>query len=183
MTLPDIDENIGKVTLDPETKHINQIIFYQTRLRFRCRRCAIFCCRLGGPKLTLSDVERIEKEGYSLEDVVERPSNREFENLPVTCDILKSEEDGSCVFLKFDEKRRVHTCLIYEVRPALCKLYPFGFEKVSPYSFVLKLIPCCRGLNDPRGELVDKEFVANRLLLAILDLMTERNMAANKLLI
>jgi len=87
---------------------------------------------------------------------------------------LKNREDGSCVFLKFDAERGFHECSIYDVRPALCSLYPFDFEMVNPDSFVLKLIPCCRGLNDPRGELVNEEFVINCLIDAILDLIRLR---------
>jgi Fe-S-cluster containining protein len=167
----ELSGKIAEITLNPKTKRITKITFYQKHLRFRCQRHATFCCKLGGPKLTERDIERIKQAGYPLEDFLEPLSNKEFKGLLVRCSSLKNREDGSCVFLTFDAEKGVHECSIYDVRPALCRLYPFDFEKVSPYSFVLKLIPCCRGLNDPHGELVNEEFVINRLVNDIIDLM------------
>ena len=171
----DLSGNIAEAALNPKTKRITKMAFRQKHLRFRCRRCATFCCKLGGPKLTQRDIERIRQAGYSEDDFLEPLSNKEFKGLPVMRGSLKNREDGSCAFLRFDEEKDVHECSIYDVRPALCRLYPFDFEMVNPDSFVLKLIPCCRGLNDPRGELVNKEFVINRLTDAVLDLMMKRD--------
>ncbi len=68
-------------------------------------------------------------------------------------------------------ERDCHECLIYDSRPILCRLYPFHFDRISQGSIVLKVIPCCRGLKDPEGELVDKDFVNNHLLGALLEAM------------
>jgi len=176
----DLSGNIAEAALNPKTKRITKMTFHQKHLQFRCKRCATFCCKLGGPKLTQRDIERIKQAGYPVEDFLEPLSNKEFKGLSAMRGNLKNREDGSCVFLRFDAERGIHECSIYDVRPALCRLYPFDFEKVGPYSFVLKLIPCCRGLNNPRGELVNEEFVTNYLLGAILDLMIECNMPVNK---
>jgi Fe-S-cluster containining protein len=172
--------NIAEAALNPKTKHIMRMTFHQMHLRFNCQRCATFCCKLGGPKLTQGDIDRLKKAGYTVEDVVEPLSNKEFKGLPVVIGSLKNKENGSCVFLKFNGEKGIQECSIYDVRPALCKLYPFDFERVGRYSFVLKLIPCCRGLNDPSGELVNEKFVTNHLLCAILDLMMESDMPVNK---
>ncbi len=166
----DLSGNVAETTLNLKTKRITKITFHQKHLRFRCQRYAAFCCKLGGPKLTERDIERIKQAGYPLEDFLEPLLNKEFEGLLVMRSNLENMEDGSCVFLMFDAEKGVRECLIYDVRPALCRLYPFDFEKVGPCSFVLKLIPCCRGLNDPDGELVNEEFVINHLIDAILDL-------------
>lgn len=160
----DLNENIAEVALHPKTKRIMKTAFHQKHLRFKCQRCATFCCKLGGPKLTERDIERIKQVGYSAEDFLEPLSNKEFKGLPVMRGSLKNREDGSCIFLKFDEEKGIHKCSIYNVRPTLCRLYPFEIEKASPYFFVLKLIPCCRGLNAPRGKMVNEEFVAKYLL-------------------
>lgn len=170
-------ENVAEVNFNPETKQVTKLTICQKLLRFKCRRCATFCCKLGGPTLTQRDVERITQAGYHVEYFLESLSNKES---LVMRGSLKNREDGSCVFLKFDEKNDIHECSIYDVRPALCRLYPFNFEKIDPYSFVLKLIPCCRGLNVPNGKLVNEYFVTNHLLCAIIDLMTECNMPVNK---
>jgi len=176
----DLNENIAEVTLNPKTKPILRMTFHQKHLRFACQRCVIFCCKLGGPKLTQRDIKRIRQAGYHAEDFVEPLPNKRFKGLPVMRDNLRNREDGSCVFLKFDEERNVHECSIYDFRPALCRLYPFDFEKAGPQSFLLKLIPCCKGLTALRGELVNEEFVTNNLLGAILDLTVECNTPVKK---
>lgn len=167
----ELSGNIAEITLNPKTKGIKKTTFHQKHLRFRCHRCAIFCCKLGGPELTQEDIERIKQSSYPVEDFLEPSLNKEFKGLRVICSRLKNRDDGSCVFLTFDAAKGVRECSIHNVRPALCRLYPFNFERAGPFCFMLKLIPCCRGLNDPHGELVDEEFVINRLVDAILDLM------------
>jgi Fe-S-cluster containining protein len=104
-----------------------------------------------------------------VKDFLEPVSNSEFKGLPVMCGSLKSKRDGSCVFLRFDVEDDCYECSIYDSRPALCRLYPFDFDRVGSNSVVLKFIPCCRGLNNPDGELVDEEFINNHLLDALLE--------------
>ena len=106
-----------------------------------------------------------------MKDFFEPASNNEFKGLPIMRGSLKNREDGSCIFLKFDVGKDRYECSIYDFRPALCRLYPFDFDRVSPGSVVLKLIPCCRGLNNPEGELVDEEFINDHLLDALLETM------------
>jgi Fe-S-cluster containining protein len=89
--------------------------------------------------------------------------------MPFTRGSLKNREDGACIFLKFDAKQNRYECSIYGFRPILCRLYPFDFDLVGPNSIVLKFIPCCRGLNNPDGELVDEGFITNNLLAALLE--------------
>jgi Fe-S-cluster containining protein len=153
------NENIAEIILDPEMRQIIGLTLYH-RLRFKCKRCATFCCKLGGPKLSEKDIEQIRRGGYSVEEFLESASNS-----------LKSGEDGSCIFLKFAAEKNVYTCKIYDFRPALCRLYPFELDRKSPYAFTLKLIPCCMGLNNPNGETVDKEFIARYLLDAALEVL------------
>jgi len=154
-----LNEKIAEIILDPEKRQIVGLTQYQ-RLQFRCKRCATFCCKLGGPKLTKKDIEQIERAGYNAEEFLEPVSNS-----------LKSREDGSCVFLKFEAERNVYACKIYDFRPALCRLYPFCIDSISAQSFMLKLIPCCMGLNNPYGEAVDKAFITNYLLDAALEVL------------
>ena len=118
--------------------------------------------------LTRKDIERIEENGYRVKDFLE-PTNREFNSMPFACGSLKNREDGACVFLKFDAKQNRYECSIYGSRPILCRFYPFDFDLVGPNSIVLKVIPCCRGLNNPYGELVDERFITKNLLAALLE--------------
>jgi len=53
-------------------------------------------------------------------------------------------------------------------------------QVIGLYSFVLKLIPCCGGLNVPYGKLANEDLVTNHLLCAIIDLMIECNLSVNR---
>ncbi len=159
---------MARITLDLETKQIKGLSILQS-LRFKCRRCATFCCRLGGPKLNEQDVKRLKDTGYHEKDFLEPRLEGEFADLSTARGRMKSKEDGSCVFLRFDVSENCYVCLIYDFRPTLCKMYPFNYDRTSLNSIVLKVIPCCRGLKDPKGELVDEEFVNNRLLDSLLE--------------
>ena len=163
-------ENIAEVVFDPEVKRIVRMTFYHDDLRFRCRRCAVFCCKLGGPIFTKSDMERAKRAGHRLEDFLETTVDPKFRGLPMMVGSLKNSNDGSCIFLKSSPRRGVYECPIYDSRPARCRLYPFDFERASPNSFTLKLIPCCNGLNAEDGELVNENFITKHLLNALLDL-------------
>ena len=97
------------------------------------------------------------------------PANSEFKGMPFTRGSLKNREDGACFFLKFDAKQNRYECSIYDFRPILCRLYPFNFDRVGIKSIVLKFIPCCKGLNNVDGELVDELFITKNLLAALLE--------------
>jgi len=152
------DGNIAQISFEPGTRNVNNITFFIRNLRFKCKRCATFCCKLGGPTLSLKDVERLKKAGH-----------KEAEFLDGAHGSLKNRADGSCVFLQLDKERHFCKCSVYDSQPVLCMLYPFHFEKISPCSFMLKILPC-RGINRRYGELVDERFVIAHLLDALQDL-------------
>jgi len=154
-------ESNGKVAqlrLEPETCNLKEITLYIRNLRFKCQRCATFCCKLGGPQLSLKDIERLEKAGCKTVQLIEGKH-----------DCLESKADGSCVFLRFNEKKDVYECSVHVSRPALCRLYPFYFEKTCANSFILKLLPC-KGISRRIGEPVDEKFIISHLLHAALGL-------------
>jgi len=153
-----LDGNIAQISFEPGTLNVKNITFCIWNLRFKCKRCATFCCRLGGPTLSLKDVERLKKAGYKEVEF--------FDGAHVS---LKNKADGSCIFLQLDKKRHVSKCSVYDSRPALCRLYPFHFERISPSSFLLKILPC-RGINRHYGELVNERFIITHLLDALHDL-------------
>ena len=154
-----LSETVAEILLNPRTQRIMNLTLHEKRLRFKCQQCAVFCCKLGGPTLSEKDVKRIEQVGYCVEKFLDKNH-------------LKNEEDGSCIFLNFNRKKGIYECAIYDFRPALCRLYPFSLEKRGPNSFVLKLIPCCNGLNSPDGELVNEKFIINHLLDPVLEIFT-----------
>ena len=161
-------EVLAEITLDSKSRKIRDLSLLKKHFRFKCTRCATFCCQLGGPKLTKRDVERIKKAGYR-ENLFLEPENSESESLSILPRSMKNRGDGSCIFLKSDPEHKRYECSIYDFRPVLCRLYPFHFAKVDSKPIALKFIPCCRGLNNFDGETVNERFVANHLLPPILE--------------
>ena len=156
------NEEIARILLDPKIKQILEITICEENLRFECRRCATFCCKLGGPKLTKKDIERIEQAGYNTKEFLDSFKGGS-EEPPTFLGSLKSMEDGSCIFLRFNPERENYSCVIYDSRPALCRLYPFDFQRKDPQSLMLRLIPCCKGLSTQNGALVDERFILDLL--------------------
>lgn len=172
--LVQVEENIAKIMVDLKTKQIVDVTFYKRNLRFKCKRCATFCCKLEGPNLTERDVQRIKEAGYTTNNFLEPTAIRKDNStLKAQCR-LRKRDDGSCVFLRFNEKSKIYECSIYDARPVLCRIYPFDFERIDSNSFMLRFIPCCKGLNSPDGELVDERFISNYLLNAIFKIFVIR---------
>lgn len=158
----ELNEDIAKITINPEKRQIVDIQLLEENLRFKCKRCATFCCKLGGPSLTREDVERIESSGLDIDNFIERVG-KQYGRL-VFVSTIKNMKDGSCIFLRKSEEKNIYECHIYNVRPFLCRLYPFETVKLSDGSFLLKFIPCCQGLNNKDGEPITKNFIEKRLL-------------------
>lgn len=161
-------EVLARIRVNSKSRLIRDISLLQKGFRFKCKRCAAFCCRLGGPKLSQKDIERIEEAGYNMKDFLE-PVESEFKGESVMRGSLKNREDGVCIFLKSLEKNNRFECSIYNIRPVLCRLYPFDFEKVGSITVLLKFIPCCRGLNIPDGELVDEKWIKSNIVVPVFD--------------
>jgi Fe-S-cluster containining protein len=111
--------------------------------------------------LTKEDIERIESAGYKISEFVE-DSKRKYGHYSFMANAMKNRKDGSCIFLRTDEKRNAYECSVYEIRPILCRLFPFEIKRIGIGSFLLKILPC-NGLNDMAGELVNKEFIVKNL--------------------
>ena len=159
---------LAVIIIDPLNRTIKDMSLIQKQFQFKCKRCASLCCKLGGPVLTRNEAELIESAGCCVSEFLE-PGNSDKDFSPLVYGRLKSRKDGSCIFLKFDAKQNCHKCGIYDVRPALCRLYPFCFEMLGSNKIALKFIPCCMGLNNPNGKKLDKEFVSNYLLEPLLE--------------
>jgi len=154
-----MDDVIAVITFEIKNRKITDLKTTKTKFRFKCKRCAALCCKLGGPVITRRDAERIDAAGYRVKDFLEPTGG------------LKTRADGSCIFLEFDNEKNYFQCGIYDHRPALCRLYPFSFEELGSNRVALKIIPCCRGLNTAEGKVLDKKFVSDRLLEPLLEAM------------
>jgi Fe-S-cluster containining protein len=147
---------IAKLTFNIKAKRLIKLELLRKDLRFKCQRCAIFCCKLGGPILIFKDLQRLRQANIKEENYEKIMKG----NIDIC---LKETENGSCVFLEYDDGSKQYACSIYNFRPSLCRLYPFEFSLTSPNTGVLKIIPCCNGLNATDGELVDQKFVEKNL--------------------
>ena len=135
--------------IDPNARQIVNVRRSDIPVTFKCQRCAVFCCRLGAPKLLRKDIERLEQAGHRAGDFLDRERGS-----------IKSKEDGSCIFLSAEETSRFYKCAVHDFRPILCQLYPFRFENSTGNLCVLRVIPCCNGLNVRNGEIVGAKFAA-----------------------
>lgn len=151
---------IAEITIGRKTKRVITLTFSGVSLSFRCQRCAVFCCKLGAPKLLTCDIERLKQAGY-IPDIF----------LDVKQASLKSKKDGSCPFLSYNAEEGLHQCSVYNYRPTLCRLYPFKFEKSGSQSYTLNIIPCCNGLNTQNSEPVNMKFFVKFLQGILFDLM------------
>ena len=149
-------------TLNKKTKKASNLLITQKQFRFKCKRCAALCCKLGGPELLEHDVKKIEATGYSRKDFLE-PSKKTGFNLTRAVGALKTREDGSCVFLTQNSNMECINCSIYEVRPVLCRIYPFTIERLDQNKMAIKFIPCCKGLNNPEGKILEEKFFSRKL--------------------
>jgi Fe-S-cluster containining protein len=113
--------------------------------------------------LTKEDIEQIESAGHKISEFVEN-SERKYGNHSLITTVMKNRKDCSCIFLRTDKERSVYECSIYEIRPIICRLFPFEIKRTDVDSLLLKILPYCNGLNDADGELVNKKFVFNHLL-------------------
>jgi len=156
------DLEVAKITFNSERKQILNITLLRKDLRFKCKRCGVFCCKLGGPIVKEADLKRIAKIGLDPFKYV-APLRRRYDPQTDAIGVLKQKKDGSCIFLRYDESLRLYECKIYEARPNVCKLYPFEFILEGNETGVLRFIPCCNGLNASDGRLVDREFIEKHL--------------------
>ena len=169
-----MNNTIAILILDLKNRTIRDIQITQNQFKFKCKRNATLCCKLGGPILTKKDINKIKLAGNSTQDFIEPPESN-AENL---LGRLKTRPDGSCVFLNYDKTQNIHNCSIYNCRPSLCRLYPFSFEILESDRIALKLIPCCLGLNNPDGKILDEQFVTTNLLEPLFDAIELRQTKA-----
>jgi len=167
----ELNDLVARISFKGNRAEITDMIFYQGELKFKCQHCASLCCRLGGPPLAQKDINTIMKAGYDPGEFLDSTSSDRFRFSKSMQSVMRNRQDGSCIFLEINKEGSTYECLIYDHRPALCRLYPFQLEVVDRQSFLLRVVPCCRGLNDPEGEPVNEEFIRRHIIKAIIDLL------------
>jgi len=128
--LAKLKENIAKVKVDLETRQILDIRLYERSFRFKCKRCAIYCCKLGGPSLTKEDIEQMESAGHKISEFVE-DAKSQYGNHSFMVSAMKSRKDGSCIFLRTDEKRNAYECSILKLDPYFVGFIPLKSRELT----------------------------------------------------
>ncbi len=143
-----MDNTIAEITVDPKARRVIRVDHIRHEIRFKCQRCAVFCCKLGPPRLSKKDVERLELARGNVDTFLDEQHLN-----------LRTNEDGSCVLLSPDSLDALPRCSLYDSRPTLCRLYPFQFQRLSKNLYALRLITCCTGLNTGNGVPIDMKFI------------------------
>ena len=103
---------------------------YPVAVRFRCVKCGI-CC--GDTKEKTRCILLLTSETEQISKTTLQPTSQfavKIEGRDPYGYEMKKREDGKCVFLENDR------CTIYQVRPLICRFYPFELNSCSgKYSF------------------------------------------------
>jgi Fe-S-cluster containining protein len=137
---------IAKAHLDREGE-IKKIEILK-KIKFRCIRCAKFCCSLGAPNLTEED----KKIHSNSKAIVERKYKGAYKGIG---DCSFESNGYACCFLQYNKNKA--KCAIYPRRPTLCRLYPFSLAKEKD-CIKISLLPCL-GLNHREGRPIDKAYI------------------------
>ena len=86
---------------------------------FKCARCGKCCYP---PRISTKDIERIKKWGYREEDFVLKLRRFRY--------IKENPKTGYRMFLRYNGNKA--SCLIYKVRPKICRLYPKNGKECKP---------------------------------------------------
>ncbi|MEM2974297.1 MAG: YkgJ family cysteine cluster protein [Candidatus Micrarchaeia archaeon] len=110
-------------------------------VKFKCTRCGTFCCHLGAPEFTVEDFDMLKKRfGNDLDRYIEKreiKSRQEDYLLPYS---FKSVNGSECIFLRWNSKGK-SGCRIYNIRPLLCRTFPFFFEQKGD-RIEVNVVPC-----------------------------------------
>ncbi len=64
--------------------------------------------------------------------------------------VMRKNDDGKCIFLE------ENLCAIYDVRPLICRFYPFELKQVSNGVYAFAYTEECPGIG--RGHLLKRSF-------------------------
>ena len=123
---------------------------YPRNVGFNCKRCAL-CCGDTGHKtrrilLLGSEAHQISKETQlALDRFTEEVKG--FEPYKYR---MRKTKNGKCVFLEGN------SCSIYNLRPLVCRFYPFQLKNLNDNSYVFSCTYECPGVK--KGSQLNKAF-------------------------
>ena len=87
-------------------------------------------------KETVQDIQAFAKEVYGFE--------------PYRYEMEKTKTEGKCLFLEDNQ------CTIYEIRPIICRFYPFELKNLGKDNFLFSYTTKCTGIG--KGPRLEREF-------------------------
>jgi Fe-S-cluster containining protein len=105
---------------------------YPAELRFQCTKCGL-CC--GDTKEKTRHILLLTAEAEQIATTTAQPipqfAVKTDGNAPYTYEMKKTPENGKCVFLTNNR------CTIYQIRPLICRFYPFELRLTTQkYQFL-----------------------------------------------
>jgi len=117
---------------------------YPKNVHFKCERCAL-CCgdtkdRVRSILLLKIEAEHISKKTLkSVDEFTEKIGGHK----PYVY-LMKKTEDGKCIFLKGS------SCTIYQIRPLICRFYPFELKEVESNRYTFAYTKECPAVGKGR---------------------------------
>jgi Fe-S-cluster containining protein len=127
--------------------------WYRGGLRFTCTQCGD-CCTGAPGFVWVSDEEMTAIADHLDEPVAE--ARAVYSRLAARGRTLREKANGACVF--YDRQRG---CVVYPVRPAQCRTWPFWESNVATPGAWRKTCAVCPGSG--RGELIPAEEITRRV--------------------
>jgi Fe-S-cluster containining protein len=123
---------------------------YPKHISYECEKCALCCSDTENKSrailLLKSETNRIsEKSSLSLYEFAERI---EGSDPYVYC--MKKTKDQKCIFLQNS------SCSIYQIRPLICKFYPFQLKNPRTNEYIFEYTQECPGIG--KGPQLKKAF-------------------------
>jgi Fe-S-cluster containining protein len=123
---------IGSINLNTDEIKTNNFIKFNCESRVEC------CSSLKIP-VNSRDIERIETQGFELDQIVESmspvffPSKTQSGRTEKTYILKRKPFTGECTFLENDK------CKIHEFKPFACRIYPFELNIVNEESIAVSI--------------------------------------------
>ena len=123
---------------------------YPKCVRFRCERCAL-CCGDTKDKVRSILLLKIEADRISKKTLMDLDKFAEkIEGFEPYIYQMRKTEDGKCVFLKDD------SCSIYQIRPLICRFYPFQLKNLGNNRYAFIYTDECSGIG--KGSQLKRDF-------------------------
>ena len=103
---------------------------YPKNTRLRCNRCGL-CCRDTENKVRMILLLKAEADHISeMKSMDAEKFTLKIEGSEPYVYMMKKTEEGKCVFLENN------SCSIYNIRPLICRFYPFELKDLGDDSYI-----------------------------------------------